>query len=1141
MLIDIFPELQTTILKNYNVTLSGFNEGSTLLKLDGRTNDIVAARNYIDTIIGQFQESSVVPKVPLTPILLTSARKRMTNESISVTLLCLDANPNTITVCSFSPIDHDKAVNIVGGKVAVKYVPLCTIIGVEHFLQCQKVGNGFSVVTELNKAEKKVYIKGYVYEDVQCAFESIHALISNLCLEESSPIACSPEQMLYLQHQLKYPSKATQSALASLPARITTGSDGQLCLKGSQKDIEKAQNEILEGPLLHRVLCRSFHFTAHYKVSLQIEKYILSPLKNRNPNFLYLQSGHEQKSDKGSRKSQKSSFKAEETSFTITIYTQDSSVFKAASAAMLEVNPCCKTLKVRHFEEIECLKQRQEESELMYRVKIVVPRQSQTVLVFGLTENDARECVSELRNHIASTVVIKKYIPLRRLELKYLRTKKCGQFRSLKEKCKLFKVFDKKQEEKETVLIQVEGTGQQIQIVEQEITEMIGDTFVVKSFSVACEKTLCGMWQKRWKDIKNEKEQNYDVIVEFTKVDAVEGNGQHDEKLIKYEFKVFGCDEECAAEVEKSILNQNNGRLTEKKTFSLHPEAIKALFKGMREKDLLVHEKYTVNMFIDRRNQVILTAPVECSDDLEAAEQEILRYVGNRVMTEKEIVIKDPAIGLILHSKSKVIDHLPAVQSIAKPFGVSVQYLKRPQYGLLLRGTPESIAQVEPLIQQKVLTPIQSLVGEVQVPIDPALRQFLSTPEFTHLKALLKNSLCVTTSGPLYQHIEWYFTDDNAMLTPYVHKDSVSVEKMFQAGDPGPLIVSGRVYRFDFKAMSQMNIVTSCQRQIVRKASTTETETQSAIPEELEQCIVSLRGPKDNLPSANRQLAQQLAAALTQNEISFPTTIEGAIKEILVRHKLPFTIKSVVPVAGKARMSQKIVSFKGLTHDVHRATSAIQEEIISYHSSAAEESEVKVPEEWEQQTRNLELFPLARGSMEWRKVESRFTATLPSKYIRYIYRIQNKWLWERYAQHKQRLSYKHNGSVNEKDLFHGTRSNDPKIIYEGEDGFDMRFSAQGMWGLANYFAVSASYSNSYSYRNSQGYSEMFLVKVLTGDSYYCESNQSLRLPPEKAAGISGSLNFAKTRYDTVTGITGGSQVYMTYDNDKAYPAYLIQY
>ena len=144
--------------------------------------------------------------------------------------------------------------------------------------------------------------------------------------------------------------------------------------------------------------------------------------------------------------------------------------------------------------------------------------------------------------------------------------------------------------------------------------------------------------------------------------------------------------------------------------------------------------------------------------------------------------------------------------------------------------------------------------------------------------------------------------------------------------------------------------------------------------------------------------------------------------------------------------------------------------------------------------------------------------------------------------HKKRLHRKNKGKVNEKELFHGTRQNDPKLIYDGEDGFDMRFSSQGMWGQANYFAVNASYSDrGYAYRRSDGLKEIFLAKVLTGDSYECASNNSLRLPPEKPVGRMGTLNFSKTRYDTVTGTTGDSRVYMTYDNEKAYPAYLIQY
>ena len=70
---------------------------------------------------------------------------------------------------------------------------------------------------------------------------------------------------------------------------------------------------------------------------------------------------------------------------------------------------------------------------------------------------------------------------------------------------------------------------------------------------------------------------------------------------------------------------------------------------------------------------------------------------------------------------------------------------------------------------------------------------------------------------------------------------------------------------------------------------------------------------------------------------------------------------------------------------------------------------------------------------------------------------------------------------------------------------------------------------------------MFLVNVLTGGSFQCPSNPNLRMPPEKPGVGSGKLQFAKVRYDSVTGTTKGSQVFMIYDNDKAYPAYLILY
>ena len=88
--------------------------------------------------------------------------------------------------------------------------------------------------------------------------------------------------------------------------------------------------------------------------------------------------------------------------------------------------------------------------------------------------------------------------------------------------------------------------------------------------------------------------------------------------------------------------------------------------------------------------------------------------------------------------------------------------------------------------------------------------------------------------------------------------------------------------------------------------------------------------------------------------------------------------------------------------------------------------------------------------------------------------------------------------------FHGTRENDPREIYDSDKGFDMRFSAPATWGQANYFAVNGSYSDNYAHTNTNGQKEMFLAKVLTGDSYQCGSDHSLCMPPLKISQYSST-------------------------------------
>jgi len=202
------------------------------------------------------------------------------------------------------------------------------------------------------------------------------------------------------------------------------------------------------------------------------------------------------------------------------------------------------------------------------------------------------------------------------------------------------------------------------------------------------------------------------------------------------------------------------------------------------------------------------------------------------------------------------------------------------------------------------------------------------------------------------------------------------------------------------------------------------------------------------------------------------------------------------------------------------------------------------PSEWStsQQT-NCDLKIIPAESQEFQGIANRINSTLPNAKIIKIESIQNKYLWTRYYHERKLLRQKNQQDTVEKMLFHGSRGTDPRDIYNGEDGFDMRFSASGMWGQGVYFAENASYSNGYVHicqEMGQTVRKFFLASVLVGDPFDCPSNAALRMPPEKAQA-SSHLLFHKVRYDCCSGFTGGSKIFIIYMNGRAYPKYLITF
>ena len=359
---------------------------------------------------------------------------------------------------------------------------------------------------------------------------------------------------------------------------------------------------------------------------------------------------------------------------------------------------------------------------------------------------------------------------------------------------------------------------------------------------------------------------------------------------------------------------------------------------------------------------------------------------------------------------------------------------------------------------------------------------------------------------------KWQYENDKGKLDFYTEEQSQSIESMWQSRTPSTIQIGKWTYTFDFGTMQQINVSSKRRRHICRDSQVVVDSVQDASQEQSD-----LSSPGQGVHLLPRQRSTE--SNMISEEVPLTATLPHAkISEISAKHDV-----------GIHELTSNKVVFIGLESKVLKATVEIKDIMLKDTKSAS------YPEEWVTQDDELELKLLTNGSTEWSKVSQLFHATLPLKTIVRIERIQNRWLWEKYYQHSERMKRKNEGLINEMLLFHGSRNTPPSDIYQHEEGFDMRFGRAGMWGNGNYFAVKASYSHRYAYSLSDGTQQVFLAKVLTGLSIDLDPDSNLRMPPIKP-GVKGNM-----RYDTVTGSTHGSQVYIAYSNDKAYPFYLISY
>ena len=192
----------------------------------------------------------------------------------------------------------------------------------------------------------------------------------------------------------------------------------------------------------------------------------------------------------------------------------------------------------------------------------------------------------------------------------------------------------------------------------------------------------------------------------------------------------------------------------------------------------------------------------------------------------------------------------------------------------------------------------------------------------------------------------------------------------------------------------------------------------------------------------------------------------------------------------------------------------------------------------------ITVQPVCAEGKECKKVLSLVHQTLPTAQIIQLQRIQNLWLWEKYNHCQDRMLLKSPESAAEQDLFHGTSATPPDQLYQSEHGFDFRLSSlSARWGTESYFTTCAKYSDKYAYRiPDTTHKQLLLVKVLTGQSCTWPQERALiRPPPKPADAVSGSMKLYNECYDSVHDRISHSDIYVIYDHEKAYPAYVITY
>jgi len=228
---------------------------------------------------------------------------------------------------------------------------------------------------------------------------------------------------------------------------------------------------------------------------------------------------------------------------------------------------------------------------------------------------------------------------------------------------------------------------------------------------------------------------------------------------------------------------------------------------------------------------------------------------------------------------------------------------------------------------------------------------------------------------------------------------------------------------------------------------------------------------------------------------------------------------------AKSESQQELERLQREKRDLERELERQRNERV-YAANPVELSlaDVEYPHWWVHQHNNHEILDVPKNSGEYNNISSKFLTGMGRAKITRIQRNQNRQIWMWYWLKKQEMAQKNGRDANERLVWHGSRNNAYDLILR--EGFDIRVAnMNGAIGAGVYFAVSSSTSNGYVVGNER-VKKMFYCRVLLGEMG--QGQQGLRRPPEKKKG---------QLYDSV----GNSTMYVVFDNNQAFPEYVIHY